>query len=88
MAKRKDYHYGQRISRKDALLDFVWNITHLRFFDTDEGRNVMAQFFHVLTDQFVNVVRMVGVSERDDSQEIGRILHVGFWIVLFIAWVV
>lgn len=80
--KRKDYKPGDKVSRRDAYLDILWDFSEGRFFARDEGRNLVVQFFHTLQGQFVNLTRLAGVADRDLSQDIGKIAHILFWVAL------
>ena len=56
--KNSDYHPGQQITRKEATEDLKYSFERIG---------------HAYTDIYVNVARIAGVSDRDTSQEVGRI---------------
>ena len=57
----ENYKSGDKISRGQALHDLK-----------DDGLRLV----HSYTDAYVNLVRIVGVSDRDKSQKLGRILAI------------
>ena len=57
----EDYKSGDKIGRSQALHDLK-----------DDG----IRLVHTFTDFFVNLARIVGVSDRDKSQKVGRVLAV------------
>lgn len=67
-----DYVSGQRISRAEAWRDLKADFVRIQ---------------HAYTDIFVNIMRLIGVDERDQSQLIGRVWAIGVPIVLgFTGW--
>ena len=56
--KRSDYYPGQQITRKEAKEDIKYSFERIG---------------HAYTDIYVNAVRIAGISDRDLSQEAGRI---------------
>jgi hypothetical protein len=57
----KNYRPGQKISRAEAWHDLKGDV---------------VRFLHTFTDVFVNLARIAGISERDKSQKVGRVVAV------------
>jgi hypothetical protein len=57
----KDYRPGEKISRRDAIHDL---------------KDDVARFTHTTVDVWVNIARICGISERDRSQMVGRVLAI------------
>jgi len=56
--KNSDYHPGQQITRKEAKEDLKYSFERIG---------------HAYTDIYVNLARIAGISDRDTSQEVGRV---------------
>ncbi len=54
----KNYLQGQKISRSEGWHDL---------------KDDVMRFIHTFTDVFVNLARIVGISDRDKSQKVGRV---------------
>ena len=51
--------------------------------DAQEGnRNMLQQFVHIITGQWVNLTRVAGIADRDASQNIGRGLNAVMWLAI------
>lgn len=57
----ENYHSGMKISRSQAWHDLKEDV---------------VRFTHTSVDVFVNLARIVGFSDRDRSQKIGRVVAV------------
>ena len=73
--KRKDYTEDDEISRKDAALD-LWHTLSKRI------RTAVWLLFHFITDVFVNICRIIGISDRNGSQWMGRGTHILMWVAI------
>ena len=72
--KKRDYKPGDKISRQWAWEDFKDDFPRM----WDALKNPKMWFdrrgpAHIYTDMFVNIWRMIGISDRDLSQWFGRV---------------
>ena len=52
----------------------------------EADRGYFGQFLHIITGQWTNIVRAIGIAnERDKSQKIGRALNVLMWVAIATA---
>jgi len=74
MSHRFDNNYGpgDRISRQDALSDLIIDVFRVLKVPVDAA----IELTHIWTDVHVNIARLVGISERDESQGVGRVATV------------
>jgi len=62
-----NYKSGDQISRREAWEDLKEDLL-VRIWKFNDR--------HVLTDIFVNLARLAGISDRDTSQDVGRLVMV------------
>lgn len=74
--KEEDYQDGDQISRKQAWRDLVDNFT-IRAWTWVERP------LHMWAATWVDVARLIGVSDRERSQTVGRVLAVLAGVSLF-----
>lgn len=83
--KARDYISGDKISRKWAWEDIQDDFPRM----WEAIKNVdISEVAHVYTDMHVNLWRMIGFSDRDTSQRLGRttaVLSVLVPLVLAVA---
>lgn len=63
-----NYGPGDQISRGDALSDLILDVFRVFKVPID----AFIELGHIWTDAHVNVARLVGISDRDESQAVGR----------------
>jgi hypothetical protein len=64
-----NYGPGDQISRQDALSDLILDVFRVIKVPID----AFIELGHIWTDVHVNVARLVGISDRDESQAVGRV---------------
>ena len=76
LEKRKDYGPLDEVSQEDGKLDLKYGWPRMWY--------AFLFFWHVNTDQWVNLVRAMGCSDRNKSQKRGRFL-MGCQIIIMVA---
>jgi len=77
-----EYKPGDRIDRKSAAVDLWADFTSRPKAWLFNLWDLVKDATDIFTDVFVNLARIAGVSDRDNSQRLGRFLAVAAVLVI------